>query len=63
MNNPAPDLPMPTRTCLRCGYTWIPLKPAPPIRCANKKCRSLYWHTPRGTNKPGRKPWKNKETT
>jgi hypothetical protein len=40
-------------TCFRCGWTWVPYGRALPARCANQRCRSPYWHTPR---REGREP-------
>ena len=37
------------RKCLRCGYEWYPTTPEEPTTCANPKCRSPYWNTPRKT--------------
>jgi predicted Zn-ribbon and HTH transcriptional regulator len=34
-------------TCLRCGYAWFPTTPTKPKTCANPKCRSVYYDTPR----------------
>mgnify|MGYP001581353391 CR=1 FL=1 len=40
-------------TCLRCGETWYPQRPAPPpLRCAH--CRSPYWQIPKRRAEPWR---------
>lgn len=41
---------IPTRTCLRCGYTWAARQPTTK-NCANKKCKSPYWDKPRRSQK------------
>jgi len=42
--------------CLRCGHAWWPRDPTKkPETCASPKCKSPYWHTPRGVLKPGPK--------
>ena len=46
MNNKQYDLPK--LRCLRCGHTWIPRTPKKPKVCPNPKCKSPYWHIPKG---------------
>ena len=40
---------VPQYTCERCSHRWLPKRPesATPKTCANAKCRSPYWDTPR----------------
>lgn len=33
--------------CSRCGYQWFVRNGVLPVRCANRKCTSPYWHRPR----------------
>lgn len=41
--------------CLRCGHLWIARDPHHvPLTCANKKCRSPLWNTPRAYAKAGK---------
>lgn len=39
-----------TRTCKRCGHTWVPRRPRT-IQCP--KCRSPYWDKPRSADPLG----------
>jgi hypothetical protein len=34
-------------TCWRCEYTWVPYGRKRPKHCANPRCKSPYWHTPK----------------
>lgn len=34
-----------TRTCTRCGHTWIARRPNPPKQCPH--CTTPYWNVPR----------------
>jgi predicted nucleotidyltransferase len=38
------DVNLPRLTCLRCGYTWTPVR-SPVVRCS--RCKSRYWDVPR----------------
>lgn len=39
-------------TCLRCGAQWVKRTLALPKSCANKRCHSVYWDTPKTPIKP-----------
>ena len=43
---------VPQYTCERCSHVWLPKRPdsVMPKTCANAKCRSPYWDTPRRVN-------------
>lgn len=48
----------PTRTlliCKRCGYSWLPWRKGPPLRCANPDCRSTRWDKLPPEDLPNRK--------
>jgi uncharacterized protein len=38
------DVKIPRLTCLRCGYSWSPVR-SPVVRCS--RCKSKYWDVPR----------------
>jgi len=40
---------LPTLTCLRCGASWTPRTPQPPVKCP--RCTSPYWSKPRKETK------------
>ena len=48
-------VPMKQHCCLRCDHIWIARNPeVVPVSCANKKCRSPLWNTPRAYRKIGK---------
>lgn len=46
-------LQLPTVTCARCGYTWLPRVPRPQ-RCP--RCLSYFWQQPRTDTDTKEKP-------
>ena len=48
------NLTLPTVTCRRCGYRWVPRR-TPVVLCASPACRSARFNEPRATVKEPRK--------